>query len=87
MRALTAALAACAALAGCGGQPVPYHSGNEIPQGPGLLTGKEGAWVVRPGRIEPTSSDAPPSSAPRTAEEEREFREWREWKQRQEKGR
>ena len=80
MRALTAALAACAALAGCGGQPAPYHSGNEIPQGPGLLTGAEGAWVVRPGRIEPTQS-----AAPRTAEEEREFQEWR--KQRQEKGR
>jgi len=82
MHPLTAALAACAVLSACGGQPAPYHSGNEIPQGPGLLTGKEGAWVVRPGRIEPTSSDAP-----RNADEEREFREWREWKQRQDKSR
>ena len=36
----------CALLAGCSAQPVPYHSGNEIPNGPGLLTGPEGAFVL-----------------------------------------
>jgi hypothetical protein len=25
---------------------VPYHSGNEIPAGPGLLSGPEGAFVL-----------------------------------------
>ena len=33
-------------LAGCAAQPVPYHSGNEIPNGPGLLTGPDGAFVL-----------------------------------------
>jgi hypothetical protein len=36
----------CLLLAGCGAQPVPYHSGNEIPNGPGLLSGAEGAFVL-----------------------------------------
>jgi hypothetical protein len=33
-------------MAGCASEPVPYHSGNEIPRGPGLLTGAEGAFVL-----------------------------------------
>ena len=33
-------------LAGCAAQPVPYHSGNEIPDGPGLLSGADGAFVL-----------------------------------------
>jgi hypothetical protein len=33
-------------LAGCATEPAPYHSGNEIPRGPGLLTGPEGAFVL-----------------------------------------
>lgn len=36
----------CLLLAGCAAQPVPYHSGNEIPNGPGLLSGPEGAFVL-----------------------------------------
>ena len=39
-------LTVCAALAGCAAEPVPYHSGNEIPRGPGLLSGTEGAFVL-----------------------------------------
>jgi hypothetical protein len=35
-----------ALLAGCSAQPVPYRSGNEIPGGPGLLSGAEGAFVL-----------------------------------------
>jgi hypothetical protein len=37
---------ACAVLAGCAAEPVPYHSQNEIPRGPGLLTGPEGEFVL-----------------------------------------
>jgi hypothetical protein len=37
---------ACAVLAGCAAEPVPYHSGNEIPRGPGLLTGPQGEFVL-----------------------------------------
>ncbi len=33
-------------LAGCAAEPVPYHSGNEIPRGPGLLTGPTGEFVL-----------------------------------------
>ncbi|HZM34887.1 MAG TPA: hypothetical protein VFC18_10365 [Burkholderiales bacterium] len=32
--------------AGCAAEPVAYHSGNEIPDGPGMLTGEKGAVVL-----------------------------------------
>jgi hypothetical protein len=76
---MRAALLAWIALAGCAAEPVPYHSGNEIPRGPGLLTGAEGAFVLR--TYSTTPSEA--SAKPRGADEEREYQEWREWKQRQ----
>jgi hypothetical protein len=41
------ALALIAVLAaGCAAEPVAYHSGNEIPAGPGMLTGEKGAVVL-----------------------------------------
>ena len=72
-------LLACVMVAGCAAEPVAYHSGNEIPQGPGLLTGAEGAFVLRAGEDKPRES-----AAPRNADEEREYREWREQKRQQE---
>jgi hypothetical protein len=33
-------------LGGCAAEPVPYHSQNEIPRGPGLLTGPQGEFVL-----------------------------------------
>ena len=69
-------VAVCAALTACAAQPTPYHSQNEIPRGPGLLSGAEGAFVLRVGD----------SAAPQNAAEEREYQEWREWKRRQEPG-
>ena len=39
-------LIGCALLAGCSAQPVPYHPGTEIPNGPGLLSGEDGAFVL-----------------------------------------
>jgi hypothetical protein len=72
-------LVGCAVLAGCSAQPAPYHSGNEIPQGPGLLSGAEGAFVLRTGEDKPRES-----AAPQNADEEREYREWREQKRQQE---
>jgi hypothetical protein len=84
---MRAALLAWVALAGCAAEPVPYHSGNEIPRGPGLLTGAEGAFVLRTyaGAKPPEASTKPPEASvkPRNADEEREYQEWREWKQRQ----
>jgi hypothetical protein len=75
LKILSFALAA-AALAGCGAMPFDYRSQREIPAGPGMFSGEEGAFVfrARPAAAEPT---APPS-----ADELREFREWREWKRR-----
>jgi hypothetical protein len=42
MRALLLAVL----VTGCASEPVPYHSGNEIPRGPGLLTGPRGEFVL-----------------------------------------
>ena len=39
-------LSLCAVLAGCATEPYTYHSGNEIPRGPGLLTGASGEFVL-----------------------------------------
>ena len=43
MRALVLPLVLCAA---CAAEPVAYHSGNDIPSGPGMLTGDKGAVVL-----------------------------------------
>jgi hypothetical protein len=37
------------ALAGCSAVPVAYRSGTEIPEGPGMFSGAEGAFVFRSG--------------------------------------
>lgn len=29
---------------GCAGQPFAYHDANQIPQGPGLVSGEDGAF-------------------------------------------
>ena len=65
-------LTLCAVLAGCAAEPVPYHSGNEIPRGPGLLSGEQGEFVLKMGS----------SAAPRDATEEKDYQEWREERKR-----
>ena len=57
-------------LAGCAAEPVPYHSGNEISKGPGLLSGAKGEFVLK----------YEPGAAPRNADEERDYQEWRKSK-------
>lgn len=64
IRNLTLALAA-AALAGCSASPFDYHSQREIPPGPGMFSGEQGAFVWRR------------EGAAAEAQEQREFREWR----------
>jgi hypothetical protein len=59
-----------AALSACGYRPFDYHSQQEIPRGPGALTGEDGAVVLR-AKQSPQAND----------EEQREFREWREWRE------
>lgn len=71
MRKTLATLAA-AALAGCGAAPYSYHSQREIPAGPGMFSGEDGAFVLR----------APGAAPAPSADELREFRDWQEWKRR-----
>lgn len=75
LRLLCAALAA--ALAGCGATPFDYHSPGEIPRGPGLLSGEEGAFVLTLGKAEferwKRSAEG--------SDEYREFQDWREWRE------
>ena len=33
-------------MVGCGGKSFEYHSGNEIPEGPGVLSGEDGEFTV-----------------------------------------
>jgi hypothetical protein len=40
------ALLLVALITGCAAEPVAYHSGNEIPKGPGLLTGATGEFLL-----------------------------------------
>jgi hypothetical protein len=40
------ALLLLALVMGCASEPVPYHSGTEIPRGSGLLTGPSGEFVL-----------------------------------------
>lgn len=76
-----------AAVAGCGGTPVTYHSQREIPEGPGLLTGESGAWVLfsgkkkahpPPARAQPVDASGDPSAELREFREFREFVRWKE---------
>ncbi len=57
------ALAAVASLAGCvGGQPFDYTPVDEIPPGPGLFSGADGAFTIGfGGKAEP--DDAPDNGA------------------------
>ena len=67
MRALLCALA-LAALGACAATPFAYHSQNEIPRGPGMITGEAGAFTLGPRTV-----DVPD----RESEEYREFLEWK----------
>ncbi len=42
-----AAALAVALLSGCSGwEELDYHDNSEIPQGPGLVSGKKGGWTI-----------------------------------------
>jgi hypothetical protein len=87
-KALPQALAA-AALAGCAAVPFDYHSQREIPRGPGMFSGEEGAFVLRakePRAAQPNESQdyrefQRRDEAGKETAEQREFREWREWRE------
>ena len=83
-----------AALAGCSATPFQYRPVTEIPDGPGMLTGKEGAFVMNTDRHDEARSVASPPPASdqdeflafqafrrwrETNRDSREYREFREW--------
>jgi hypothetical protein len=78
-----------ATLAGCGAAPFDYHSPSEIQRGPGLLSGKEGAFVLTLGKAAPPTAAAPYQledferwrGSAEGSDEYREFQDWREWRE------
>lgn len=47
LRSWCAAAIAAALLSGCSGwEPFDYHESSNIPDGPGLISGKKGGWTI-----------------------------------------
>lgn len=80
-----------AAFTGCAAERFEYHAGTETPEGPGMLTGKEGAIVLYRGpapehvpaetaRAPASSSGATSISGPASDAEFKEFQEFKRWK-------
>lgn len=94
--ALALLLAAAAALfSGCGRpRPFTYHSGNEIPEGPGLFTREAGSFTIYSSKSAPSGAEKDPAAAAgRTAAPEKgpapagaapaddaQFREFQQWR-------
>lgn len=72
--ALTAGL-----LAGCGARHFEYRSADEIPEGPGMFSGKDGEFVLYSDK-QPVQSDTE-AAPPADAREFREFQEFKRWKE------
>lgn len=83
MRAFSLIAAAAGVLAGCGAAPLDYHSPNEIPPGPGLLSGEQGVFVVRLGERPRFPAWKPTEEDAAEYQEFLDWREWRQWRQRQ----
>jgi hypothetical protein len=49
VRNISVLLAVIAGLTGCGTQPYDMPNNREIPEGPGILTGEKGAFVLQAG--------------------------------------
>ena len=69
-------------LAGCGAAPLDYHSPGEIPRGPGMLSGEQGAIVMRAGEADERRDFERWKKEKEGSAEYREFQDWREWKRR-----
>lgn len=77
-----AALVLAAALAGCGAAPFEYHPQSEIPRGPGMLSGEQGALVLRAGEADERRDFERWKKEKEGSAQYREFQDWREWKRR-----
>lgn len=83
--------------AGCSAQPASYRSAAEIPEGPGMLSGREGSFALYSNRDAGTGAAAGGDAefrefrelrefqrwkaANRDTPEYREFLDWREWRE------
>jgi hypothetical protein len=77
-RTVLAASMLSAVLYGCGGTYFEHRDSRDIPEGPGMLTGERGAFVIYSDRQSDQAKQAPadsPCSSP-SSEECREFREF-----------
>jgi len=64
--------------AGCSAQPASYRSAAEIPEGPGMLSGREGGFALYSNRD--AKGGGAPSVAPTGGGEISDFREFQRWK-------
>jgi hypothetical protein len=78
-------LAAVGLISACAGKPFEYRPQNEIPAGPGMLTGPEGAFVLHRTTAETAApADAKPAQLStevnaRSSEHFREFEAYRDY--------
>lgn len=96
VRSTVIVFAAAVTLAGCASQePFEYHAASEIPEGPGLVSGEDGAFVLYSsdqagmGAREPVPAPADQDRfrafqdwkrEAKGTKEYREFQDWLEWK-------
>lgn len=78
--ALSLAFSACA---GSGGEPLQYTDRDEIPEGPGLLTGEDGAFTLEFGA---GASGDKAGGAPESDSSDVSYQEFKAFKQYQESG-
>lgn len=86
LTAVSLAVIALASIAGCGGQSFNYHSGNEIPEGPGLFSKEKGEFTVyrsdsdqADGSVATTTTETAPAAAA-AASERADFEAFQQWK-------
>jgi hypothetical protein len=73
-------VAGAALLIGCASpKPFKYHSGTDIPEGPGLLTGKTGEVTLYDSNKKTSPADRAKDVNGGTPADERAFREFQQW--------
>lgn len=82
VRSLLAPAMVALLLAGCNATPTDYRSQREIPEGPGMLSGEEGRFVLFEGRRAGGGGEAAPGPADEQAFREfQRFQEYQAWKE------
>ncbi len=78
-KAVMASLLTLMFVAGCSGKAFEYHSQNDIPRGPGMFSGEDGAFTLY------SDAQGKPNAEKSASENEmrdfKEFQEFRRWKE------